>query len=194
VLGHFLAADQFRSQETCFTADMLTFPRLIAPCLLPAALAACMLGGWPAGAQTRNVGRWIVHSETNVVALTNNILGDGFAVRCLEGNLTLAVSEARASYKEGDVLEITWLVDRKPIIQAKGITVSDGLVEIIDQVVELVEQLPGSRELKVKISSAGTARNLMFSLADVTKAIAPALKECPLAHARELAREDNGDS
>lgn len=154
------------------------------------ALIACLLSGSPADAQTKSIGRWIVHSETNVVAITNSNLGDGFAVRCLGGDLTLAISEARTSYSEGDTFEIEWRVDRKPITKTKGIAISDGPIEVVDQVVEVIEQLPGARELTVKITSSASAHTLTFSLTNVTKAIAPVLKMCPLA----LAREGAGDS
>lgn len=156
--------------------------------LFPMALIACLLGSGSADAQTKSIGRWTVHSETNIVAVTSSNLGDGFAVRCLGGRLTLAVSEARTGYREGDIFEIEWRVDRKPTTKIKGIATSGGPIEIADQAVELIEQLPGARELTMKITNSASAQTLTFSLTNVTRAIAPVLKMCPL----DLARADEG--
>lgn len=91
-----------------------------------AVLIACLLGGDLAYAQTRIVGRWIVHTETNVVAIANSPDG-GFAVRCLQGNLTLAIMVARTTYEEGETFEITWRVDRKPTVQTHDTAIGEQL-------------------------------------------------------------------
>ena len=85
---------------------------------LYAILIAVLIAGG-AQAETKRVGQWIVKAERdpfsdqiNVFVMTFNNSG-GLAFRCLHGDPSIALNQARAKYQEGDEFEIALRVDRR---------------------------------------------------------------------------------
>jgi len=152
---------------------------------LYAVLVACVFGGG-AHAESRVVGNWRLQIEsdrftdqTNVVALTLNN-GGGLAIRCLQGNLSILVSEARTKYEEGDVFSINLRVDRQPVAERYGTAIGATFIEVNEEMPEIIKQIRDGRELAVRIHGKVSFRTLVFSLANVSRALAPLVKACPL--------------
>jgi hypothetical protein len=147
-------------------------------------LGALLIGS--VHAETKTIGAWIVNTEldrfsdkTNVVAFTINGQG-GLGIRCLSGNLTIALTEANTKYQVGDTFGIDLRVDRQPIVTTTGTAISEAIIEVSQPSPEVIKELGDGRELAARISGAVAWNTVVFGLANVSKAIAPVLKACPL--------------
>lgn len=88
--------------------------------------------------------------KTNVVAI--NFTNDGaVAMRCLAGNLSLALTQARTKYTEGDIFGVDLRIDRQPVVETSGTAVGSDFIEVVDGAAEIIKEIPDGHELTVRI-------------------------------------------
>jgi hypothetical protein len=138
-------------------------------------------------AESKAFGDWIVTTDrdrftdkTNVVAI--NFTNDGaVAMRCLAGNLSLALTQARTKYTEGDIFGVDLRIDRQPVVETSGTAVCSDFIEVVDGAAEIIKEIPDGHELTVRIKGKFSQNTILFHLskagAKVTSLVA---QSCPL--------------
>ena len=106
----------------------------------------------------------------------------GLAVRCLRGELSLAVIEftfGQGRFNEGLLLDVKFRADGKEIIESKAFALDDKGFQL-EKSHSLVRTMLGSKEYALRISYRGTTYDRIFPARGGDKAIVEMLKECPL--------------
>lgn len=165
--------------------------------LLYSILVSFLLTG-AAYAKSKTFGDWIVSvdrdrftDKTNVVAI--HFSNDGaVAMRCLAGNLSLALTQARTKYTEGDIFEVDLRIDRQPVVETSGTAIGSDFIEVADGAAEIIKEIPDGRELAVRIRGKFSQNTLLFQLSKNTaKVTAFVTQPCPLAKKPEMSPEKN---
>jgi hypothetical protein len=151
------------------------------------ALACCVFASAQARTTTK-VGTWLLLQEQdvmtdqpNIVATTFNNGGSGFAVRCLHGNKSVAVSEARTRYKEGDTFSVQLRVDRNEVAEVEMTAVADNLLAIDEFDPDFLVQLSSGKQLAVRVTGATSTSTFTFPISGTMRAISPVLQACKAA-------------
>jgi hypothetical protein len=102
-------------------------------------------------------------------------------MRCLSGNLSLALAQARTKYTEGDTFGVDLRIDRQPVVETSGTAIGSDFIEVVDGAVEIVKEIPEGRELAVRIKGQFSEETLLFQLSKVTPKVAVLVTQpCPL--------------
>ena len=127
-----------------------------------------------------NVDRDRFTDKANVVAI--HFSNDGaVAMRCLAGKLSLALTQARTKYTEGDVFGVDLRIDRQPVVETSGTAIGSDFIEVVDGAAEIVKEIPDGRELAVRIKGQFSQNTLLFPLSKSTAKVTTFVTEqCPL--------------
>jgi hypothetical protein len=144
-----------------------------------------LVGG--AYAESKAFGDWIVNVDRDRFTDKNNVVAIHFsndgavAMRCLAGNLSLALTQARTKYTEGDIFGVDLRIDRQPVVETSGTAIGSEFIEVIDGAAEIIKEIPDGRELAVRIKGQVSQNTLLFQLSkSVAKVTAFVTQSCPI--------------
>jgi hypothetical protein len=150
------------------------------------ALAAVIASAMPMRAddtKTDHIGSFMVSTTKDpfgdrdtVVAMT--IGGGGaFAMRCIEGALSIAISSATMTFETGDTFGIKIRADNKDIFEEEGTALSPVIIEVSEEADKIIEQVSGAKTVAVRIAGS-TVLTETIPLQQSDKAAAVVKKAC----------------
>jgi hypothetical protein len=145
------------------------------------ACALVLLGAAIAGAQDQKklIGNWYVEVDkdrltegaSKVLAATVQ-KGNALGIRCFSGKASIALG---GKYKEGDVFGVKIRIDKNPVVNALGTTVSEQVLEIV-LTKDLLRQLVGGKKYAFRVTGASAT---VFRVGNAKQVLADVVMECP---------------
>lgn len=144
----------------------------------------------PADYEGRFIGNWMTSAKFDrfgdggsFVAATIDNDGIGFFVRCLQKDLSFAIGIASADPKpleKGDIYLIKLRMDGRPVIETKGIAISDRLIQLVTEK-QWVRAARDAKETALRLEdSKGVYSTHIFKMTGAPRAFADLSRECPL--------------
>lgn len=155
-----------------------------------AALAAFLFAGPPSAVPasadgSKMIGSWLVETEadrfskarTLVIAQTANHLGAYLAVRCISGELSVALGIAR--YKVGDVFSVKFRADTNEVIDTDGIAILENIIQV-DTSPKMIRQMMTAKEYAFRVTGFASNDVIFRAGRGAAMAIGEVAKACPL--------------
>lgn len=155
--------------------------------VLAATLMCVAATGSLAAAKRQMIGNWMLTVDEDhfsegkkVIAMTLSPSGVLFAVRCIQDELSLAVTDPGfGEMKEGSPFKIKFRADRKAIVETVGAAINDKIIEIV-ATEEMRDELMTGREYALRLESAsGASYDTAVPAGTAARALAPVLAACP---------------
>ncbi|MFA6265968.1 MAG: hypothetical protein WC670_09680 [Pseudolabrys sp.] len=162
----------------------MPIPRRLGRCLY-VSVGCLLLSASAAVAASKVIGNWMVNIEAdrfsdstmNVVAITSGKSGGILAVRCLGGDLSIALGGPK--FDTGDKFLIKFRTDKRPVVDTIAVAVSETFVEV-DTTKEMVREMLTAKEYAVRIIGASSNDFIFNAGSGAPKALAEVAKACPL--------------
>lgn len=151
--------------------------------VLAAALALTLTQ--TAHAEQRMIGDWILKSEadafsdkaTNTIAMRMNDGMQLLAVRCLDGELSLALGGPK--YRDGDIFFLKFRADKGEVIDTEGKAISEAVLQVVTKP-EMIKQMMSAHRYALRVMG-DTQMDFIFRAGrGAERAIGEVVKACPL--------------
>lgn len=153
---------------------------------LAASCALASAGGTGFAAETRRSGDWSITVEKDRFEDRTNIYAvvmrgpSGFALRCLFGELSLALIEAGPEpvFHTGDRLAVRLRADRGDVIPLFGSAISDRVAEFATDRAD-IDGLRSAREIALRVETKVLRYDIVFPARGTIGAVKSVLSACP---------------
>jgi hypothetical protein len=129
------------------------------------------------------IGNFTMTVEKNPFAGGNNAFADmevglnGMGLRCLDNELSVAISRNDAKWTPGDRFEIKFRADNGEIFEREGAALDYRSLQIMDSA-PLIDQLSGATSASFQVNTAVTTYTFSLAMRESAKAVAVIKKAC----------------
>jgi hypothetical protein len=113
---------------------------------------------------------------SNVIALAVGET-DAMAIRCLDNDLSVVVMRPEQKWTEGDVFQIKFRADSKPVIEREGQALGDVIIQVADSSA-LIDDINGAKSVSFRVASATSTYTFTVPLRQSDKVAALVKKAC----------------